>query len=157
MAGLLFLKITSSISGDYPGSSTQQGFEDQIPIISTQHQVESFQSTTARARWQSVISPFSISKEVDITTPLLFGAWRKNEHLNKVKLTYLKSDLTGQMVPFYEVELNEARVVKITQTMASPDSVEIKESETVSFTFDSMIIRHIESGHETELQNYRGV
>ena len=157
MAGLLFLKISSSNVGEFIGPSTQQGFENQIPLISTFHQVESSVGTRTISRNVSIHHPFSITKLVDQSSPLFYGAWYMNVKITSFKVSYLKPNPMGELAVVYTVELFDAKIVKIEQTLASPNLAQPIEAEKIAFTYQRMLIRHANGGIEQEIKNNQGL
>lgn len=154
MAGLLFLKISSSISGNFPGVATHKGFENQIPLLSTQHFVEHLPATgSTRIRQSPTHGNFIISKLVDRSSPLFYNAWYRNEMISQFKVSYLKQNATGVLAVAYEVELTGARVMRVAQTLAEPSNTRLEELEEISFTYTSISFRHLDGNIEVELNN----
>lgn len=153
MSSHIYLKLNSNSHGEFPGTAKQRGFEDQIPINSTHHEVQKVQASTGRSRSAFSVGPFVIHKKIDKTSPMLFLCWRLNDRISQFKLGYYRPKSSGVFALDYSVELFDASIVKIEQIMASTDMPDLSERETVSFEFNRMVLRYEEGGYEAEILN----
>jgi len=73
MALNAYMKITGETQGDIVGSVTQSGREDSIMVIGTTHEVVSPRdAASGLPTGKRQHKPFTITKEVDKSSPLLY-------------------------------------------------------------------------------------
>lgn len=153
MSSHIYLRLSSTTQGAFPGTTQQKGFENQIPIVHTYHQVDRIPGTGSRLRSAPSVVPFVITKKIDKTSPIFFLCWRLNDKFTQFKLSYYRPKSSGVFGLDYSVELFDAKIIKIEQVMVSTDTPDLSERETVSFHFTKMILRYEEGGIETEILN----
>jgi type VI secretion system secreted protein Hcp len=89
---------------------------------------------------------FTITKELDKSSPLLYQVLTTNETLKIVKLNFWTPQIkagtgTGSEVQHYTVTLTNAKIVDIKFKMANiknPELQKFAEYEEVSFVYDSI-------------------
>lgn len=151
MSSHIYLKLTSGTHGAFPGTTKQKGFEDQIPVSNTYHQVEKNPGTKSVSRAALSVGPYLITKKIDKTSPMFFLSWRLNDKFSEFRLGYYRPKSSGVFTLDYSVELYDARIIKIEQVMVSADTPDLPERETVSFEFGKMVLRYEDGGYEAEI------
>lgn len=153
MSALIFLKLSSTAHGFFPGTATLKGFENQIQVSSTHHIVEKNPGVRTVSRAALSIAPFVITKKIDKTSPLLFLCWRQGEKITSFKLSYYRPRASGVFAVDYTVELFDAKIARIEQAMVSSEARDLVEREDVSFEFGKMVLRYEDGGYEAEIAN----
>ncbi len=134
------LRITGKNQGVIRGSAIQKGREGAIEVIAAEHQVRNDGA-------KKVHGVFTITKEVDRSTPMLYKALVTNETLESFELAFYAPNRLGTAggagveTQHYTVKLVGARVVDIKFRMPNtknPDLSRYAEYEEVSFTYDAI-------------------
>lgn len=137
-----YLRLTGETQGEIKGGVTQAGREDSIMVIGTSHEVVAPRDAASglpSGRRQH--KPFTITKEVDKSTPLLFSALTNNENIPSFELQYWQPSKTGAEFQFYTIKLTNAKICGIRQEMLNnkyPENMQHKEREHVSFTYENI-------------------
>ncbi|MEA9994744.1 Hcp family type VI secretion system effector [Pseudomonas sp. 10B1] len=126
------------------GNNYQLGREDQILV-------ESFDQHFGRPQGAQpghrVHGPFTITKMLDKSTPLLFEAWRTGETLSQCKFDWYRISPNGFHEHFFTMVYKDALITDIHIAMPhwrDPAFAHITQLETVTFTY-----RNNSSTHET--------
>lgn len=142
MALNAYLRLAGETQGDIVGSVTQAGREDSIMVIATNHEVISPRDTASGlptgARQHK---PFTITKEVDKSSPLLYQALVQNENITTWELQFWTPSSTGQEVQHYTITLTNASISGIRHEMLNnkyPENTQHKEREHVSFCYQKI-------------------
>lgn len=154
MALNAYLWLKGETQGDIRGSVTQRGRENSILVIAANHEVISPRDAasglpTGKRRH----APFTITKEVDVSSPLLYSALVNNENIREFKLEFWRPSNTGQEVQFYTVELENASISEIRFEMLNnkyPENMQHKEREHVSFCYQKIIWTWMDGGITAE-------
>ncbi len=134
------LRITGRTQGPIRGSVIQKGREGAIEVIAAEHQVRN-------DGVKKVHGVFTITKEVDRSTPMLYKALVTNETMGDFELAFYAPNRLGTAggggveTQHYTVKLVGARVVDIKFRMPNnknPELARYAEYEEVSFTYDSI-------------------
>lgn len=154
MALNAYLKLKGETQGDINGSVTQAGREDSIMVIATNHEVVSPRdAASGLPTGKRQHKPFTITKEVDKSTPLLYNVLVNNENITEWKLEYWQPSKSGQEVQHYHVELVNASISAIQQEMLNnkyPENMQHKEREHVSFCYQKIIWTWVDGGITAE-------
>lgn len=134
-----YLRLTGETQGDIKGGVTQAGREDSIMVIATSHSVTAPRDAasglpTGKRQHQ----PFTITKEIDKSTPLLMNALVNNENITYWELRYWQPSPSGKEVQYYTIKLYDAHIVGIQQEMLNnkyPENMQHKEREHISFVY----------------------
>ena len=126
-------------SGEIRGSVIQKGREGKIAVIASDHEVK---APPGAKRQHGV---YTITKEVDKATPLLYRAMVNGETMS-FELNYWQPSMGGavgggQERLFYTVKLTNARISEIHMKMPNnknPDLTRYAEFEEVSFAYDTI-------------------
>lgn len=145
-----YLKLTGETQGEIKGSVTQAGREDSIMVIATNHEVVSPRdAASGLPTGKRQHKPFTITKEVDKSTPLLMNVLVNNENIKDWKLEYWQPSATGKEVQHYTVELHNASIAGIRSEMLNnkyPENMQHKEREHISFCYQKIIWTWMDGG-----------
>lgn len=139
-AALTAMLTLKGKGGEIKGSVIQKGREGKIAVIAAEHEVKAL--TTGR-RQHGV---YTITKEVDKASPLLYRAMAVNDVLS-FELNYWQPNTLGsaggggQERLYYTVKLTNARITEIKHKMPNnknPELVRYAEFEEVSFSYDTI-------------------
>ena len=130
----MYLKIEGQ-SGAIEGSSTSSGHENWIDVLSYSHSiVQVFDSSTGLPTGKRQHKPFVITKEIDKSSPLLFGALATGQTLPKWSLEFLRlSSSSGTLEHYYTIELSNAKITSIVSTGSNYGA-----TEHVSFIYQKI-------------------
>jgi type VI secretion system secreted protein Hcp len=148
------LYIRGETQGEIKGSVTQVGREDSIMVIAANHEVVSPRDAasglpTGKRRH----APFTITKEVDRSSPALYAAMVNNEILIGCRLEFWQLSKSGKEQQQYTVELIDASISDIHFEMLNnryPENRQHKEREHVSFCYQKIIWTWVEGGITAE-------
>ena len=130
-AGSVLLTLTSAVSGQISGSVATAGHEGAINILGFNHEIVAPRdAATGLPTGKRQHKPISVTKPVDKSTPLLFSILVNNENITEFKLQFFQKDDTGKVVPYYTIELEDAKIVGITS--------ETPNYEMVSFVYQKI-------------------
>lgn len=138
-ANLAYLYLTGSKSGEIKGGVTQRGRENSIGVIAVEHEVK----VDGSGRRHSV---FTLTKEVDRSSPTLYSLLANNENLPNAEIRFWTPQIsaatgTGTELQYYTIVLSNARITDIKFRMANirnPDLQKYREYEEVSFTYETI-------------------
>lgn len=148
-----YMRITGDTQGEIKGDVTQAGREDSILVKSYGYSVSAaYDTASGLPTGKRQHRPIRILKEIDKASPLLFNALVNNENLSSVIIRFWRPSSTGAEVQYYTVELVNARIVSIMPNSSSADaeSSAIPARETVSFTFQKIIMTYEDGGITSE-------
>jgi len=142
MALNAYLSLTGKTQGDIKGSVTQKAREGKIMIIATSHEVLSpMDAASGNPTGKRMHLPYSVTKEVDKSSPLLFNLLVNNEQITKWTLEFWRPSQTGQEHQYFTVELGNAHVASIKQVMPNnkhPELMRLETYEEVAFTYQKI-------------------
>ena len=154
MALNAYLTLAGETQGDIKGSVTQAGREESIMVIGTSHEVVSPRdAASGLPTGKRQHKPFTITKEIDLATPLLMNVLVNNENVKTWKLEYWQPSKTGKEVQFYTVELVNASIAGIRQEMLNnkyPENMQHKEREHISFCYQKITWTWMDGGLSAE-------
>jgi type VI secretion system secreted protein Hcp len=155
MALNAYLNLTGQKQGDIKGSVIQKGREGKIMVIAVSHEIISPRdAASGLPTGKRMHKPFSITKELDKSSPLLYNVLVNNENITTWRLEHWTPQLsakqgTGSEVQHYTVELKNANIASITFRMANnkhPDLMKFAEYEEIAFTYQEIIWTWNEGG-----------
>ena len=147
MALAAYLTIVAERQGPIHGSVTQKGRENQILVTTVHHEIVCPRDpTNGRPTGKRMHKPFTITKELDKSSPLLYSVLCNNENIPTWQLEFWTPQIaartgTGAEVQHYTVELENANIASITMRMANnkhPDLMKFAEYEEVAFTYQAI-------------------
>jgi len=137
-----YLKLKGQKQGDIKGDVTQKGREGKILVMAFDHEVQTPRDpASGLPTGKRMHRPFTITKEIDKSSPLLYSALVNNENLTVWELQCFAAESSGVEVNTYTVTLTNARIVDITSTMLNnkiPENAKMPLLEEVSFTYQKI-------------------
>jgi type VI secretion system secreted protein Hcp len=141
-----YLKLKGQQSGDIKGGVVKKGREGRIAVIAVSHEIVSPRdAATGQATGKRQHKPFVITKEIDQSSPRLYGALASNEILTEWELQFwAPSNIglgTGGEVVRYTVKLTNASIASIAFRMANnkdPEFTNRAEYEEIAFTYQTI-------------------
>jgi type VI secretion system secreted protein Hcp len=137
-----YLKLKGQKQGDIKGDVTQKGREGKILVMAFDHEVQTPRDpASGLPTGKRMHRPFTITKEIDKSSPLLYSALVNNENLTVWELQCFAAKTSGVEVNTYAVTLTNARIVDITSTMLNnkiPENAKMPLMEEVSFTYQKI-------------------
>src|SRR5947209_16426326 len=99
-----YLTLTGQKQGQIKGSITQKGREGSIAVYAINHEILSPRDVASGLpTGKRQHKPFTITKELDKSTPLLFKVLVTNENLTEVVLKFFAPSAAGMEVNYYTV------------------------------------------------------
>lgn len=146
MALNAYLSLKGEKQGEIKGSVTQKGREGKIMVIAVEHGVTSPRDVASgQATGKRMHKPFVITKELDMSSPLLYAALVSNEVIPTWELQFWAPQAntsvgggSGAEVMRYTVRLTNASISDIRFCMLNnknPELVRYAEFEEVSFVY----------------------
>jgi len=135
-----YLSLSGKKLGNIQGSVTQKGREGKIMVIAVGHEVQ--QAGSMRKH-----GVFTITKELDKSSPLLHQAMSNSETFTNFELQFWTPQMGGALggggteVQHYTVRLTGARIQSIKFVMQNnkdPQLTRYAESEEISFAYDKI-------------------
>ncbi len=154
MALNCYMRLSGETQGEIKGSVTQMGREDSIMIIGFNHEVVSPRdAASGLPTGKRQHKPFTVTKELDKSTPLIMNVLVNNENVKEWELRFWQPSATGKEFQFYTVQLLNANIAGIRSEMLNnkyPENMQHKEREHVSFTYQKIIWTFEEGGITAE-------
>jgi type VI secretion system secreted protein Hcp len=142
MALNAYLTLTAEKQGLIRGSVTQKGREGKILVFSVSHEIVCPRDpTNGRPTGKRMHKPFIITKELDRSTPVLYGVLTNNENITTWELQFWQPSPTGVEKQHFTVRLTNANISSIHFKMAntrSPKLSRLPEYEEVAFTYQKI-------------------
>jgi type VI secretion system secreted protein Hcp len=139
MALNAYLRMKGQRTGDFKGSVTQKGREGRIMVIAASHELASPRDpASGMATGKRQHKPFSITKEVDRSSPLLYSALVTNENIAEWELQFWRPAQTGAETQYFTIALTDANVVSMDLVMPNnkhPDLQRLETYEEVTFSY----------------------
>lgn len=143
MALNAYLKLKGVRQGDIKGSVTQKGREGTIMVIAANHEIMSPTSNIGSGAvvGKRVHKPFTITKELDRSSPLLYQAMINNEMLSNAEFDFFAADPVGVERMNYTVVLTNAIITDIKFVLPNtkdPNTIKLNPYEIVELTYQSI-------------------
>jgi type VI secretion system secreted protein Hcp len=153
-----YLKVIGAASGAIQGSITQKGHEGEIKVLGFAHEIASPRdAASGLPTGKRQHKPFTITKPVDKSSPLLMSALDTNETLPNVRLKVFASGLgarsiaggpaSGVLQNYYTIELVNAHIASISLDSSVPG----EDRETVEFVYQKILHTFENGGITAEL------
>jgi type VI secretion system secreted protein Hcp len=134
-----YLRMAGQIQGAIKGSVTIRGREGTIRVTAADHAVTTPRdAASGLATGKRQHGQYTITKDLDASTPRLYSAWARNEAFTTWELLFFEPTATGVEVQHYTVRLTGAAIAKIRFEMPDvldPAGVKLPLRETISFTY----------------------
>ena len=147
MALNAYLRLKGQKQGEIKGSVIQKGREGKIMIIAVNHEIASPRDVaTGMATGKRQHKPFTITKQIDKSSPLLFSALVNNETITDWELQFFTSQVkatagAGVEVNHYTIKLTNAHVIDIKTIMPNNKNPELAiytEYEELQFNYQKI-------------------
>jgi type VI secretion system secreted protein Hcp len=139
MALNAYLSIVAQRQGPIRGSVTQKGREGKILVMGAMHEIVAPRDpASGLPTGKRMHKPFTILKELDRSSPLLFSVLCNNENISSFELQFWQPSPTGAERQHYTVRLTNANISAIHFKMPNNRSMKLArltEYEEVSFTY----------------------
>jgi len=145
-----YLKLTGEKQGDIKGSVTQKGRQGKIIVMAFNHEVQSPRDpASGQATGKRIHKPFVITKEIDMSSPLLYAALVNGENIITWELQCFAASVRGVEVNNYTVTLANAKIADIKSIMLNnkvPENVKMPLMEEVSFVYEKIVWNWVDGG-----------
>ncbi|MCC7537975.1 MAG: type VI secretion system tube protein Hcp [Deltaproteobacteria bacterium] len=144
MALNAYLYMKGQRQGQIKGSVTQKGREDSIMVIASSEKILSPRDPqSGLPTGQRMHTPFTITKQVDKASPLIYNALCTNENITEAVIKYWTPQIkattgVGAEVQHYTIKLVNANIASINFVMPNikhPELVKLVEYEEIAFTY----------------------
>ncbi len=139
MALNAYLRLKGQKQGDIKGSVLQKGREGTIMVIAVSHEIISPRDpASGLPTGKRMHKPFTVLKELDRSTPLLFSILCNNENIASAEIQFWQPSPLGVERQHYTVLLTNANISSIHFKMANnryPKLARMTEYEEVAFTY----------------------
>jgi type VI secretion system secreted protein Hcp len=134
----IFMKMNGATQGHIPGGVVRPGLEDWIEVIGLSHEIASPRdAASGLPTGKRQHKPFTITKELDKATPLLFKALVSNEVLTDVELRLYRPDRAGKEEHYFTIKLTNASISSVKMENDSGNASET--TEHVSFVYQKIV------------------
>ncbi len=152
------LFLAADKTGDILGENTQdQGREDSIVVIAWNHGIKSPRDAAhGGATGKRMHKPFTITKEVDKASALMYQVLVNNETVTKFKLECWRPERTGAEQKYWVVDLEEATISEVRAEQLNsryPENMQHREREHICMTYQK-IIQTFEDGGITSYDDW---
>ena len=148
MALNAYLRLKGQKQGDIKGSVTQKGRADSIMVIAVSHDIVSPRDpASGLPTGKRQHKPFVVTKELDMSSPLLLNALVNNENITNWELQFWTPQVGGAIggggteVQHYTVKLTNANIASISFRMLNnknPELMRYTEYEEIAFTYQKI-------------------
>ncbi|MFP2238859.1 Hcp family type VI secretion system effector [Pseudescherichia vulneris] len=97
---------------------------------------------TGKPTGKRVHSPMMIVKEFDYSSPYLYKAVATGQALEKAELKFYKINDAGQEVEYFNILLENVRIVSVSPAMASPEDTNNNHLETIELRYEKITWKH---------------
>ena len=145
-----YLKLKGQKQGDIKGGVTQKGREGKILVMAFDHEIQSPRDpASGLPTGKRIHRPFTITKEIDKSSPLLYSVLVNNETITVWELQCFAAKSSGAEVNNYTVTLTNARIVDITSNMLNnkvPENAKMPIMEEVNFAYQKIQWTWVDGG-----------
>lgn len=99
-------------------------------------------NATGKVTGTRMHSPMLLVKEFDYSSPYLYKAVSTGQNLTSAEIKWYKINNAGQEVEYFNIFLEEVRIVSISPSMASPDNPNENHMETLEFRYEKITWKH---------------
>lgn len=92
-------------------------------------------NATGKVTGTRMHSPMLLVKEFDYSSPYLYKAVSTGQNLTSAEIKWYKINDAGQEVEYFNMFLEEVRIVSISPSMASPDNPNENHMETLRWQY----------------------
>jgi type VI secretion system secreted protein Hcp len=147
MAMMAYMYAKGQKSGQIKGSITQKGREDAVGVIAVSHSIMSPRDPqSGLPTGQRIHKPFTVTKELDKSSPIFYNVLCTNENLSEVIIKFWTPQIkaatgAGSEFQHYTVKLTNANIASIDFRMANirhADLVKFTEYEELAMTYQKI-------------------
>ena len=99
-------------------------------------------NATGKVTGTRMHSPMLLVKEFDYSSPYLYKAVSTGQNLTSAEIKWYKINDAGQEVEYFNMFLEEVRIVSISPSMASPDNPNENHVETLELRYEKITWKH---------------
>jgi type VI secretion system secreted protein Hcp len=99
-------------------------------------------NATGKVTGTRMHSPMLLVKEFDYSSPYLYKAVSTGQNLTSAEIKWYKINDAGQEVEYFNMFLEEVRIVSISPSMASPDNPNENHMETLELRYEKITWKH---------------
>lgn len=99
-------------------------------------------NATGKVTGTRMHSPMLLVKEFDYSSPYLYKAVSTGQNLTSAEIKWYKINDAGQEVEYFNMFLEEVRIVSISPSMASPDNPNENHMETLELRYEKTTWKH---------------
>ncbi|MND15251.1 Major exported protein [compost metagenome] len=99
-------------------------------------------NATGKVTGTRMHSPMLLVKEFDYSSPYLYKAVSTGQNMTSAEIKWYKINDAGQEVEYFNMFLEEVRIVSISPSMASPDNPNENHMETLEFRYEKITWKH---------------
>jgi len=148
-----YLQMRGEKVGAIKGNVTQKGREDSIMVIAYSHDISApIDASSGLPGSKIKHNVLSITKEIDRSTPIIYGLLVNNEKITEFRLEFWQPSATGKEVQHFTIQLTGAHVTSIKSVMLNnkyPENMQHKEREEISFSYDTITWTWMDGGIKT--------
>jgi type VI secretion system secreted protein Hcp len=137
-----YMKLKGQKTGVVKGPVAQKGRENSILVFAAGHEIVSPRDpASGLPTGKRMHKPFTISKEVDRASPVLYSMLVNNENITELVLQFWTPSGTGAENQHYTVKLSNARIASIHFVLPNntlPETQRLKEYEEITFTYQKI-------------------
>lgn len=145
-----YLTLSGTRHGPILGSVTQKGREGSIEVIAFLHEIVAPRDpTNGRPTGKRMHKPFSITKQLDRSSPILYDVLTHNENLTEVVLKLFRPNAAGVERHAFTVRLVNATIASMQMRLLNvkhPRHSKMPELEEVSFAYQRIEWTWVDGG-----------
>ena len=151
-----YMWITGETQGVIEGSVDQAGRENSMEVVEFSHsRSQTIDSASGLPSGKRQHRPVRVTKLIDKASPKLESALTTNESLTAFRIDFYRPSQSGVEQQYYTVELVNARITNISQSIISRDTenwnfVATPAIETITLVYDRIIWTWEEGGITAE-------
>jgi type VI secretion system secreted protein Hcp len=145
MAYEFYVSIEGTKQGKFKGESLREAWKGKIPALDFHYEVKSPRDTASGlATGKRQHQPVTIIKQWGASSPQIFQALVTGEVLKTVLFEFVDTSPEGEEQIFYTIKLTNASIVVYHPSLhqQNPVSIDIHQTEEVSFTFQKIEIEN---------------
>lgn len=97
---------------------------------------------TGKPTGKRIHSPLMIVKEFDYSSPYLYKAVATGQTLKKAELKFYKINNSGQEAEYFNILLENVRIVSVSPSMAAPEDANNNHMEQIEFRYEKITWKH---------------
>ena len=132
--GDMFLKLEGTRMGPIKGEANDRAHEGEIDILSWRWGMDGAEVHGPGTKSKITVHELDLSKKVDSASTALMICLRSNELIKQAVLTVRKAGGSGQIVEYFKITLEKARITRLTAYSGGDDDpAELREDLRIAF------------------------